>query len=159
MSIQQTAQKGTLRCSEKDVLTDDQVLVLKAKSGHSVAFGELYERYCIRTNRIANRILRNDHDAEDVVQRCFQRAFVNLSQFRGDSSFSTWVTRIAINEALMMLRQRRPDTQFSQNDNEGAGEHSSIDLSDHRPTPEQALAQLELRCSVIHAVSKLRNSL
>jgi RNA polymerase sigma-70 factor (ECF subfamily) len=137
----------------------DRVRVAKAKTGDAGAFGELYERYCLRTHRIANRILRNDHDAEDVVQRCFQRAFVNLSQFRGDSSFSTWVTRIAINEALMMLRQRRPDTQFSQNDNEGAGEHSSIDPSDHRPTPEQALAQLELRSSVIHAVSKLRNSL
>ena len=138
---------------------EDRVLVSKAKTGDAGAFGELYARYRSRTHRIAKRILRNDHDAEDAVQQCFQRAFVNLSRFREDSGFSTWVTRIAINEALMMLRQRRPEAQLPQNDNDGAGELSGVDLSDHRPTPEQALAQLELRSSVIHAVSNLRHSL
>ena len=137
----------------------DHVLVAKAKTGDAGAFGELYERYRLRTHRVAKRILRNDHDAEDAVQRCFYRAFVNLSRFREDSGFSTWVTRIAINEALMMLRQRRPDTQLIKNNHDGAAEHSSVDLSDGRPTPEQALAQLELRSSVIHAVSRLRHSL
>lgn len=132
-----------------------RVLVSKAKRGDASAFGELYERYRLRTHRIAKRILRNDHDAEDAVQRCFQRAFVNLSRFREDSGFSTWVTRIVINEALMMLRQRRHNTQLPNSENDGAGEHSSLDISDHRPTPEQALAQLELRNFVIHAVSKL----
>lgn len=136
---------------------EDRVLVAKAKAGDAGAFGELYEQYRSRTCRIAKRILRNDQDAEDAVQRCFQRAFVNLSRFRGDSSFSTWVTRIVINESLMMLRQRRPDTQLPKNDD--AGEHCSVDLSDHRPTPEQVLAELELRIRVIHAVSKLRHSL
>ena len=58
---------------------------------------------------------------------------------------------------MMMLRQRRPDTQLPNNDD--SGEHSSVDPSDDRPTPEQVLAQLELRSSVIHAVSKLRRSL
>ena len=138
---------------------DDRVLVSKAKTGDAGAFGELYERYRSRTHRIAKRILRNDYDAEDAVQRCFQRAFVNLRRFREDSGFSTWVTRIAINEALMILRQRRRNTQLPENDNDCAGEHSSVELSDHRPTPEQALAQSELRSSVIRAVSKLRHSL
>ena len=77
---------------------EDRVLVARAKTGDGDAFGELYERYRSRTCRIAKRILRNGHDAEDAVQRCFQRAFVNLSRFREDSSFSTWVTRIVINE-------------------------------------------------------------
>ena len=131
-----------------------RVLVSKAKRGDASAFGELYERYRLRTHRIAKRILRNDHDAEDAVQRCFQRAFVNLSRFREDSGFSTWVTRIVINEALMMLRQRRHYTQLPNNENDGTSE-PLLDISDHRPTPEQALAQLELRNSVIHAVSKL----
>ena len=138
---------------------EDRMLVAEAKSGDAGAFGELYERHRSRIYRASLRILRNEQDAEDAVQRCFQRAFVNLSRFREDSGFSTWVTRIAINEALMMLRQRRPDTQLPRNDNAGPGEYSSVDLSDHRPTPEQALAQLELRSSVIHAVSKLRHNL
>ena len=138
---------------------EDRVLVAEAKSGDAGAFGELYERHRSRIYRVSLRILRNDQDAEDAVQRCFQRAFVNLSRFRQDSGFSTWVTRIAINEALMMLRQRRPDTQLPENDNTSADAHSPVDLSDHRPTPEQALAQLELQSSVIHAVSHLRHSL
>ena len=140
---------------------EDRALVAKAKSGDAGAFGELYERYRSRTHHIAKRILRNDHDAEDAVQRCFQHAFVNLFRFREDSGFSTWVTRIAINEALMMLRQRRPDAQLPEDDNNNnsAGAYSYVDLSDHRPTPEQALEQTELRSSLIHAVSKLRQSL
>lgn len=138
---------------------EDHLLVAEAKAGDAGAFGELYERHRSKTYRIAYRILRNYHDAEDAVQRSFQRAFVNLSRFREDSAFSTWVTRIAINEALMMLRQRRPNITLPENDIDGSGAHSSVDLFDDRPTPEQSLAQTELRSSVIHAVSKLRLSL
>ena len=138
---------------------EERLLVAQAKSGDAGAFGELYERLRTRTYHVAFRILRNDHDAEDAVQRSFHRAFVNLSRFREDSGFSTWLTRIAINEALMMLRQRRPSTTLPENDNDAAGAHSSVDLSDDRPTPEQAMAQTELRSSVFHAISKLRHSL
>jgi len=131
---------------------EDYLLVAEARSGNGDAFGTLFERHRSKAYRIAFRILRNDHDAEDAVQRSFQRAFVNLSRFRLESSFSTWMTRIAINEALMMLRQRRP--AHSGNDTDAA--HG---LFDERPTPEQALAQTELRSSVSDAISKLRQSL
>jgi len=131
---------------------EDYLLVAAARSGNGDAFGTLFERHRSKAYRIAFRILRNDHDAEDAVQRSFQRAFVNLSRFRLESSFSTWMTRIAINEALMMLRQRRP--AHSGNDTDAA--HG---LFDERPTPEQALAQTELRSSVSDAISKLRQSL
>jgi RNA polymerase sigma-70 factor (ECF subfamily) len=141
------------------IVDDDVLLVSKAKLGDPCAFGELYERHRSKTFGIAFRILRNEHDAEDAVQRSFQRAFVNLSRFREDSGFSTWVTRITINEALMMLRQRRPSATLQENDGDAADTHSHIDLSDDRPTPEQALAQTELRSSVAHAISKLRHSL
>ena len=150
---------GTKIASVTDVQNPDHMLVAQAKVGNADAFGELYVRHRPRVYRAAFRVLRNDHDAEDVVQRCFQKAFVNLSRFREDSGFSTWVTRIAINEALMMLRQRRPHTQLSENDDKGACRHSTVDLSDDGPTPEQAFAQTELRDSVIDAVSKLRHSL
>jgi len=81
-------------CAVKGGADEDRLLVADAKSGDAGAFGELYERHRSKTYRVAFRILRNDHDAEDAVQKSFERAFVNLSRFREDSGFSTWVTRI-----------------------------------------------------------------
>lgn len=141
--------------SGSKVSTSELVLVAQAKSGHSAAFGELYERHQMKLYRSAFRILRNRQDAEDVVQRSFQRAFTNLYQFRGDSSFSTWVTRITINEALMHLRQRRMSCLLSQTQSDTC----ELDVPDERPTPEQALAEEELRSLVHQAISRLRSSL
>jgi len=101
--------RSHLNCGERSFCkeADELWLVAKAKSGHEDAFGELYKRHRVKAHRTALRILRNQQDAEDAVQRAFQRALVNLERFREDSTFSTWLTRIAINEALMLLRQRR----------------------------------------------------
>ena len=79
--------------SRARVSTDEQALVAQAKSGSSSAFGELYERHRRNLFRSAFRILRNREDAEDAVQRSFQRAFTALVRFREDSSFSTWMTQ------------------------------------------------------------------
>ena len=135
---------------------DDRVFVVEAKSGNAGAFGALYERHRPKMHRIVFRILRNHHDAEDAVQRSFQRAFTNLVRFREDSSLSTWMTRIAINEALMLLRQRRLTKVLSENDNEGTDAHRTVDLSDEQPTPEQVLAEKEMRGAVVRAIAKLR---
>src|SRR6266436_3221776 len=102
-----SAARSLLPAARNEDSYDEQWLVAKAKSGDEDAFGELYRRHQFRTYRTALRILRNQQDAEDVVQRAFQRVLVNLERFREDSTFSTWLTRIAINEALMLLRQRR----------------------------------------------------
>ncbi len=139
--------------------TDERLLVAQARTGRSSAFGELYERHRLRIHRTALRILRNQEDAEDVAQRAFQRAFTNLDRFRGDSAFSTWVTRIAINEALMLLRQRRTNTTLSEDSSHGDGETSFLDLPDKGPTPEEILAATERRVAVLQAVSHLRESL
>jgi RNA polymerase sigma-70 factor (ECF subfamily) len=137
--------------------TDERWLVTQAKSGSSTAFGELYDRHRLKIYRTAFRILRNRQDAEDAVQRSFQRAFTNLCRFREDSTFSTWVTRIAINEALMTLRHRRADKAVQGiDDTEGS---SVLDLADKGLTPEQALSENELRAAVIHAISHLRENL
>jgi RNA polymerase sigma factor (sigma-70 family) len=138
--------------------TDERWLVTQAKSGSSTAFGELYDRHRLRTYRTAFRILRNRQDAEDAVQRSFQRAFTNLCRFRGDSTFSTWVTRIAINEALMLLRQRRANTRLREN-NDDTEATSVLDPADKGPTPEQTLAETERRAAVLQAISHLRESL
>jgi RNA polymerase sigma-70 factor (ECF subfamily) len=152
-------QEGTPCSAGKAAQTDERFLVAQAKSGGSSAFGELYERHRLRIYRTAFRILRNPQDAEDATQRSFQRAFINLGRFREDSSFSTWVTRIAINEALMLLRQRRSATPLSESGNDDVQAPSGLDLADERPTPEQALAENELRLAVIQAISQLRESL
>ena len=146
-------------CIARDGVGDDRLLVAEAKSGHASAFGTLYERHRSRIYHLAFRILRNHQDAEDAVQRSFQRAFVSLARFREDSSFSTWMTRIAINEALMLLRRKRSSKILLESDNDRTDANSSFDLADNRPTPEQALAKAELRNAVIQAISKLRHSL
>lgn len=150
--------EGTPAGGGESPSTDERGLVAQAKSGHSGAFGELYQRYRLRIYRCALRILHNREDAEDAVQRSFQRAFTGLARFREDSSFSTWMTRIAINEALMLLRQRRrPSLWPIQHDH--VNDTSALDIADERATPEQALAEGELRSLVHQAISRLRGSL
>ena len=152
--IRERAHRGT----GEPLSTDERWLVTQAKSGSSTAFGELYDRHRLRIYHTAFRILRNRQDAEDAVQRSFQRAFTNLCRFREDSTFSTWVIRIAINDALMLLRQRRASTRLQENDDDTEAP-SVLDPADKGPTPEQALAETELRAAVIRAISRLRKNL
>lgn len=159
MNTAETIREGTPDGYGKNAPMDERALVAQAKSGYSGAFGELYERHRSRIYRSVFRILRNPQDAEDALQRSFQRAFTRLAQFREDSTFSTWMTRIAINEALMILRQRRIVSSLSQCQTDGVNETRDLDVADERPTPEQALAEDEL-CSLVHqAISRLRGSL
>src|ERR1700676_994766 len=151
-------QEGTRSNVAKAASTDERLLVAQAKSGRSSAFGKLYELHRVGIYHAAFRILRNRQDAEDAVQRSFQRAFTNLCRFREDSTFSTWVTRIAINDALMLLRQRRANKRLQEN-NDDTKPTSVFDPADKGPTPEQALAENELRATVIRAISRLRKSL
>src|SRR5271170_6160044 len=138
---------------------DERLLVAQAKAGRASAFGALFERHREKIYRTSLRILRNQEDAEDSAQRSFQRAFTNLSRFREDSAFATWVTRIAINEALMLLRRRRANPQLSENNSHGDEEAPSFDLRDEGPSPEDILAKNELRAAVTQAISHLRESL
>src|SRR6266851_5248507 len=83
----------------------DMTLVAAAKNENRQAFEILVERHARRVFFTARRMTRTREDAEDVVQQSLQKAFVHLDQFEGKSSFSTWLTRIAINEALILLRK------------------------------------------------------
>jgi RNA polymerase sigma-70 factor, ECF subfamily len=140
-------------------ICDEHSLVAKAKSGHREAFGELYKRHQLRTYRAALRILRNQQDAEDAVQRAFQLALANLRRFREDSTFSTWLTRIVINEALMLLRRRRrPEPLHENNVNIGQG-GSGVEIADLGPTPEEILCESERRAALHRAIGRLRKNL
>src|SRR5271155_3892751 len=140
-------------------MNDEHSLVAKAKLGHDDAFGELYNRHQGKVYRTALRILRNQQDAEDAVQRAFQRALVNLQRFREDSTFSTWLTRIVINEALILLRQRRRREPLHENSVDAAPDDVRAEIADGRPTPEEILCASERRATVRQAVAKLRGSL
>ena len=158
MNCPDTALDSAGVLSGTSLSADERVLVAQAKSGSSSAFGELYERNRFKLFRSAFRILRNREDAEDAVQRSFQRAFTRLAQFREDSTFSTWMTRIAINEALMLLRQRRIPS-LSETQNNDVNGTSVLDIAEERATPEEALAEEELGSLVHQAISRLRESL
>lgn len=85
----------------------DEPLVSAAKSGDHSAFAALCKRHSDKITRTVYRVTRNWHDAEDVLQDSFLKAFVHLNTFEGRSSFSSWLTRIALNSALMSLRKKR----------------------------------------------------
>lgn len=139
--------------------SNEAVLVAAAKAGSAAAFDELFRRYEQRVFRIAHRITRNREDAEDAVQQAFHRAFLFLNRFLGDSPFSTWLTRIAINEALMTIRKRRhntvPITELANPDSDAG----PVEMQDSQRTPEQQYAQLELRSALMDLVLQLRPSL
>src|SRR5881275_3728348 len=83
-------------------------LVRRARERDEPAIRAIMQANNRRLYRLARGILRNDSEAEDVVQDTYVRAFTHLEQFRGDSSLSTWLSRIAMNEALGRLRRQRP---------------------------------------------------
>jgi len=127
-------------------VSDELALVQAAKSGDVSAFEELVRRYDRNVFRIAQHITQNREDAEDVVQDAFLKAYSNLAQFQGQSKFYTWLVRIAVNEALMKLRRRRPERTVSL-DEEVKTEEDSVprEVADWSPNPEQQYSQAELR--------------
>src|SRR3978361_601296 len=86
----------------------DAELVRRARGRDEAAIRTIMQANNRRLYRLARGILRNDSEAEDVVQETYVRAFTHLDGFRGDSAVATWLARIAMNEALGRLRGRRP---------------------------------------------------
>jgi RNA polymerase sigma-70 factor (ECF subfamily) len=100
-----------LREADVASLSEDE-LVRLARERNELAVRALTRRYNRRLFRMARSILRNDSEAEDVVQETYVRAFTGLEAFRGEAGFGTWLTRIAMNEALGRLRRRRPTVDW-----------------------------------------------
>ncbi len=134
----------------------DEALVAATKGGDELAFDILVRRHRPRIFALALRYARVREDAEDIVQQTFQRAFVHLHQFEGRSSFSTWLTRIAINEALMLLRRGRALREVSieepSNTKEASGD---LEVSDSSPDPEATCLQREAAQILSAAMHKL----
>jgi len=126
--------------------SEETLLVEAARAGDIGAFESLVRRYDRNVFRIAQHITQNREDAEDVVQDAFLKAYQNLGQFQGQSKFYTWLVRIAVNEALMRLRRRRPERMVSIDEDVKTEEDSMPrEIADWSPNPEQQYTQAELK--------------
>src|SRR4051794_38566836 len=134
---------------------DDAELVRRALGRDEAAVRAIMQANNRRLYRLARGILRNDSEAEDVVQETYVRAFTHLDQFRGDSSLSTWLSRIAMNEALGRLRRQRPGVALSSMP-PGALEAEIIQFPlSSVDDPEKSMAQREIQHVVEHAIDEL----
>src|SRR6267143_236825 len=142
----------------QNILDQDEegALVVAAKSGDGHAFEILIERHQRRVLAVARRFTRIREDAEDIVQQSLQKAFVHLHKFEGKSCFSTWLTRIAINEALMLLRRGRGLREVSIEDLSGNEETAlGLQMPDSRAGPESVFLQGERNRILSDAMDKL----
>lgn len=123
----------------------ERVLVAKAQSGNEEAFTELVRRHSGQVYGLSLNMLRNREDAEDNLQNVLVKAFHNIARFEGNSQFSTWLVRIAINEALMRLRKRNSERISDyQSVNESDVETRFPEIEDTRQDPERQYMSKEL---------------
>ena len=132
-------------------------LLVVAKRGEREAFDLLYRTYAERILHTIRRITRNHEDSEDAVQEAFLNAFRHIQTFDGRSAFSTWLTRIGINSALMMLRKKRNSHEAAPAQDSESG--STWEAMDSAPDPEQQYAEQERLKLVRDAISGLRPSI
>ncbi|MEH2538202.1 RNA polymerase sigma-70 factor (ECF subfamily) [Bradyrhizobium sp. AZCC 1708] len=134
--------------------TGDAELVRRALARDEAAVRAIMQANNRRLYRLARGILRNDGEAEDVVQEAYVRAFTHLENFRGDSSLSTWLSRITMNEALGRLRRQRPTVELDSLP-QGALEAQIIQFPLATDDPEKSMAQREIQHVVEHAIDEL----
>lgn len=134
----------------------DLALVASAQSGSAAAFTQLRDLYSARIYRTIFAITKNHEDAEDALQDTFLRAFLALKNFEGRANFYSWLTRIAINSALMLLRKRRARPEVSLvAGSEYQDEPQTFEFPDPSPTPEQICERRQRRRRLMRAIRKL----
>jgi len=142
--------------ADRLVAQEDPALVAGAKTGNARAFELLVQRHERKIFLLAQRVTRNREDAEDVVQQSFQKAFIHLHKFEGESLFSTWLTRIAIDEALMLLRRKRRSREVPISESVTDDEIAlPLDLADLRLNPEDSCLRREQERILSAAVNEL----
>jgi len=148
--------KTTSSSANRLVAEEDASLIAAAKARDTRAFELLVERNERKIFSMVHRITRNREDAEDVVQQSFQKTFIHLKKFQGESLFSTWLTRIAINEALMLLRRKRGSREVPIAESTTEGETALLlDIPDSGLNPEDSCLQREQERILSAAVSEL----
>src|SRR6202140_1428577 len=135
---------------------EEYALLGAAKRGNSGWFEMLCKQSANMVFRVARRMMRNNEDAEDVLHESFQQAFIHLNSFNGDSRFSTWLSRIAINAALMKMRKKQHLWDVALDDSAETEELSSrLDVEDQGLNPEQLYAQMEWQRMLTEAMNEL----
>ena len=137
--------------SKRMTLTDEQVID-RVRAGETALYEVIMRRYNQRLYRVARAILHNDSEADDVIQDAYVRAYTHLNQFAARSPFSTWLTRIAVNEALARRRSHVKHQQVDITEFDG-----EITMKDTRPStdPEQSATGAQLREFLEQAVLDL----
>ena len=139
----------------------DASAVERTLAGDRDAFRTLVERHSAQLFRLAYRMTGNEHDAEEVVQEAFLRAYRNLGQFGSRANFGTWAYRIAANYAIDRMRQRKNEDAKRKTPSaaEEELEQDPLDLvADEKPTPDRLAANLELRKKMQEALKELSAS-
>ncbi|WP_158792050.1 sigma-70 family RNA polymerase sigma factor [Granulicella sp. L60] len=133
-------------------------LISRVQLGDAAAFDLLIRPHRRRLEATVLKIVRNAQDAEDVVQQCLLKIFAKLDQFRGHSQFSTWITRIGINQSLMFLRKSRRHL-ISIDSHSGEDEQLySMELRDPGLTPEETCIAIELADLIRNQIDRLPES-
>lgn len=138
-------------------MDNDLALVQAAQRGDPRAFAQLVERYEQRVYNLARKMMRDQQDAEDVLQETFLSVYRHLENFQGASSFSTWLYRIATNASLMKLRARKPPplSLDEPGESEDGAPGLPREIVDWSITPEQALLSGETRAQMDAAIAAL----
>src|SRR6266404_2823901 len=133
----------------------DGALVAATKRGDTQAFEELVLRHKQRILAVAQRITNNREDAEDAAQESFTKAFLHLDAFQEKSRFSTWLTRIAMNEAFMLLRRRREIVEVLPENPDDDIRSNWEAFVDRSPNPEESYLQRERTEFLTEAINRL----
>ena len=133
----------------------DGALVTATKRGDTRAFEQLVSRHEQRALAMAQRITRNREDAEDVVQESFLKAFRHLASFEERAQFSSWLTRIVMNEAYMLLRQKRRVMEVLPDSPQDSTESTPDPFIDRSPSPEESCWRRERKELLTKAVNRL----
>jgi RNA polymerase sigma-70 factor (ECF subfamily) len=139
--------------------SNDEFLVKAARSGEDWAFSELWHRHSKKIFNTMYRVTRNRQDAEDALQDAFLKAFLHLKNFDGRSSFSTWLTRIAINSALMILRKKRSHPEVSMDGSADGETWQTWEIADSRGNTEESYVRRERDRHLKRAIHRLRPAL
>jgi RNA polymerase sigma-70 factor (ECF subfamily) len=139
---------------------DETELVQLARQGEAAAFRAIMQRSNRRLYRIARAVMNDDSEAEDVVQESYVRGLTALASFRGDSSLTTWLSRIVLNEAMGRLRRRRPTVDVDALEDRQArqGDIIPFPLTSREPDPERAIAQRQIKALLESAIDELPDS-
>jgi RNA polymerase sigma factor (sigma-70 family) len=159
LAYESTSLEGTGAVKGIPNEASDEVLVTAAKVGELSAFSELWSRHSKRVFNTSYRITGNRQDAEDVLQDAFLKAFIHLETFDGRAAFFTWITRIAINSALGILRKKRTRREMSLEWSADGENRSSWEIPDSREDIEHHYEKEEARQQLRRAINRLQPSL